>query len=215
MATMFAARRTVLAGLGAMVLAACSGNVGADTAVGPLSDKVLGSEDAPVELVEYASVTCGACAAFHRDVVPTIKEMVDEGRVRFVFREFPTAPTEVAVAGFAAARCAADDDAYYAMLDDMFANQQSVLAASRNGTVRIALQTIAGRHGVDAEAFDSCLSNPDIREAIANATEQGRVDGVTGTPTLFLNGRLLDGGEGRTVESLTELVDAIAPKPEG
>ncbi|MEO0882207.1 MAG: thioredoxin domain-containing protein [Pseudomonadota bacterium] len=207
------ARRTVIIGLMAATLAAC-GESGSDSNV-TLSDKALGPESAPVEIIEYASITCGACAQYHRDVVPAIKELAEEGRVRFVFREFPTAPAEVAVAGFAAARCTADDTAYFAMLDDMFINQRNIFAATNNGTVRTALQAIAARHGVDSAAFDTCLADEEIRSAIQAANIQGQADGVTGTPTLFFNGRLLRGTEGRSVESIHELVDAVAPKPEG
>ncbi|MEM9669796.1 MAG: thioredoxin domain-containing protein [Pseudomonadota bacterium] len=208
-------RRTLLGGLFALALAACGeGDGSSDASSQQLVDKTLGIEDAPAVLIEYASITCGACAQYHRDIVPAIKEMVDEGRVRFVFREYPTPPAEVAVAGFAAARCAADDTAYFAMLDDMFENQQGIMAATRNGTVRTALQAVASRHGVDGETFEACLANQDIRSEIAASAAQGTADGVTSTPTLFLNGRKLTGAEGRSVESIQELVGAIAPKAE-
>ncbi|MEM6412124.1 MAG: thioredoxin domain-containing protein [Pseudomonadota bacterium] len=210
------ARRAVIIGLSALVLGACGETEDANANVtGTLADKVFGPADAPVEIIEYASITCGACAQYHRDVVPAIKEMADEGRVRFVFREFPTAPVEVAVAGFAAARCTATDEAYFAMLDDMFINQRNIFAATQNGTVRTALQAIAARHGVDSAAFDACLTDETIRSEIQAATTTGQADGVTGTPTLFLNGRLLRTPEGRSVESITELVDSVAPRPEG
>lgn len=208
-------RRTLISGLAAIVLAACGGSGDDGAADLTLADKAFGPANAPVEIIEYASVTCGACAQYHKDVVPAIKEMAEEGRVRFIFREFPTPPVEVAVAGFAAARCAADDDAYFAMLDDMFTNQRNIFAATQNGTVRTALQAIASRHGVDSAAFDSCLTDEGIRAEIQAATTTGQAEGVSQTPTLFLNGRMLRGAEGRSVESITELVDAIAPKPQG
>lgn len=217
MATYFLRRRTLLAGLAVLALSACgdSGDAGGSAGtVGELTDMSIGAANAPVTLVEYASITCGACAQFHRDVVPTVKEMVEDGRVRFVFREYPTGPVEVAIAGFALARCAGEGEVYFDVLEDIFTNQQNILAAARNRTVRTALEAVGARHGVDTAEFDACLSNNDIRTAISNATNQGTADGVTGTPTLFLNGRLLNASEGRTAQSITELVDAIAPKPE-
>lgn len=205
--------RVATAGL-FVVIAACTPDAASlDGPSGPLNDMALGQDTAPVTLIEYASVTCGACFQYHRDVVPAIKDMVDDGRVRFIFREFPTAPEEVAIAGFAIARCAGEDEAYFAVLDDLFANQSGILAASRNGSVRAALEAVAARHGVDAAEFEACLADPDVRTDIANATKQGRAEGVTGTPTLFLNGRVLQGAEGRSPESITELVNAIAPPP--
>jgi len=212
---MKSSRRALIAGMTAFVLAACGGDGGSGGTVDGLNDMAIGNADAPATLIEYASVTCGACYQFHRDVVPTLKEMVDDGRVRFVFREFPTAPNEVAVAGFAIARCAGDDAAYFEVLEDLFENQSGILAAARNGTVRAALQAVAARHGLDATAFETCLENEEVRTSIQAATNQGRADGVTGTPTFYLNGRQLYGAEGRTVESLVELIDAIAPPPSG
>lgn len=205
-------RRTFITALAVGAIAACSGGDAAITE-NDLSKMAIGDAAAPVKLVEYASITCGACAQFHRDVVPTLKEMIEDGRVQFEFREFPTAPAEVAIAGFAIARCAADGDGsvYFEVLEDMFENQQGILAATRNGTVKTALQAVGARHGIDETAFDACLSNEDVRGSISKAAEFGTVEGVTGTPTLFLNGRQLTAGEGRTAESIAELVNAIAP----
>src|SRR3954470_6303796 len=72
---------------------------------GPLPDLVLGKADAPVTIVEYASMTCPHCAAFHKTTYPALKsKYIDTGKVRFIFREFPL--DEVAVAASMLARCA-------------------------------------------------------------------------------------------------------------
>jgi protein-disulfide isomerase len=114
-------RRHLIAGFGTVALtgsgligglrpaAAQDVNVAELHKPGPLGDKILGSESAPVTIVEYASVTCGACAAFHQQTYPTLKsKYIDTGKVRLIMREFPTAPAPVAIGGFMLARCGND-----------------------------------------------------------------------------------------------------------
>src|SRR5580698_5642937 len=77
-------------------------------APGPLPDLALGSASAPVTIVEYASMTCSHCAAFHEETWPKLKaKYVDSGKVRFILREFPLDP--LAAAGSMLARCAGPD----------------------------------------------------------------------------------------------------------
>ena len=90
---------------------------------GPLGDKILGDENAPVTIVEYASMTCGHCANFHTRTWPDLKkDYIDTGKVRFIFREFPLDP--VASAAFMLARCAPQDK-YFEIIDVMFEQQRS------------------------------------------------------------------------------------------
>lgn len=208
-------RRVILSAFAALALAAC-GNASGDngdarqTRGDGLPDMVLGDAGAPVELIEYASVTCGACAQFHNEVLPTIKEnYIDTGKVRLVFREFPTPPANVAIAGFALARCAGEDR-YFDVIDDMFQAQPGILMAARQGAVGPTLQTIAARHGIEGEeAFQACLTDRDIREDIADVVMSGEEKQVTSTPTLFLQGRRLENNlNSRTVEGLSGLIDA-------
>jgi protein-disulfide isomerase len=99
---------------------------------GPLGDKVLGADNAPVTIVEYASVTCPHCATFHQQTYPTLKsKYIDTGKVRLIFREFPTQPAPVAIAGFMLARCAGDR--YYPMLDAIFDQQKTTPTFFING----------------------------------------------------------------------------------
>ncbi len=116
-------RRGALGALAILALAACgsasdggdtpgdSGSSGSDGVV--LQDVIFGDPDAPVTLIEYASWTCPACLDFHTRVLPTVKtDYIDTGKVRLVFREFPTAPANIAVAGFTLARCTEGDEYY-------------------------------------------------------------------------------------------------------
>lgn len=209
-------RRNALIALAALGLVACgdtatqSSRTTSGAPAGALEEMSIGSEDAPVTLVEYASVTCGACAQFHRDVYPTIKEdYIDTGKVRFVFREFPTPPEELAMAGFVIARCAGED-AYFDVLDDLFQNQMGIIQAARSGAARSAMMAVAERHGIEGEAaFEACLNDVDIRKAIADIVLAGEAAGVNSTPTLLLNGRKLENTlQSRTADGLSALIDA-------
>lgn len=200
-------RRYVLIALTGLVLAACGGEDSARPSgdAKDLIDMTMGPETAPATLVEYASTTCGACAYYYENMHETIETLTEEGKLYFVFREFPR--DQVDIAGFAVARCAGPEN-YFKVLGDLFKNQNGILAASRNGTVRNALEAIAARHGIDQAKFEGCLADEDIRTAISNAAVFGTNEGVRGTPTLFLNGVELDGVDGRSPESLIALVDA-------
>ena len=96
----------------------------------------LGPADAKVTIVEYASLTCSHCAAFHKDTWPELKKRyIDTGKVRFILREFPLDP--LATAGFMLARC--DGEAKYYPITDLLFDQQ------RPGPSRRSPSTPCGR----------------------------------------------------------------------
>lgn len=205
-------RRQVLFALCAVALSACGGgasNGGPSEA--DLVDMSVGPTDAPVVMIEYASSVCGACAGYHAAMNDTIKMLAAEGKIRFIFREYST--SDVDTAGFSIARCAGTDK-YFDVVDDLFTNQRGLLQAARSGTVRTSLQTIAARHGLDKEQFETCLANEEVQENISNAGLYGNANGVDGTPSLFLNGVKLEGLEGRTPESLIKLVEEAGTPPQ-
>ncbi|MEM7459306.1 MAG: thioredoxin domain-containing protein [Pseudomonadota bacterium] len=197
-------RRGAVGAVAALVLTACGsgsegGNSSSDSnAAGSedvvLQDIIFGDPDAPVTLIEYASWTCPACLDFHSRIMPTVKsEYIDTGKVRLVFREFPTAPANIAVAGFTLARCTDGDD-YYALLDELFMRQDAILTLARQGgPVVEALQQVGANHGIATEAeFEACLADQDSRDAIRASIAAARDKGVNATPTFFLNGEMLD-----------------------
>jgi protein-disulfide isomerase len=206
-------RRHVIAGFGTVALAgpvlisglrpasAQDANVAELHKAGPLGDKVLGSDKAPVTIVEYASVTCGACAAFHTQTYPTLKsKYIDTGKVRLIMREFPTAPAPVAIGGFMLARCA--NEKYFPLLEAIFEQQRSWAQDPYNGFLRIARQA-----GFTQESFDACLKDSKVAEQIQQVAERGNVEfKVESTPTFFINGKKYVG-----VLSVAELEKILEP----
>ncbi|MEC7288772.1 MAG: thioredoxin domain-containing protein [Pseudomonadota bacterium] len=209
-------RRAAIAAFSVIALAACgaaettNGETGTDASGDvALTDITLGSDDAPITMVEYASWTCPACLQFHTDVMPMLRtEYVDTGKVKFVFREFPTPPANVSVAGFALARCAGTDN-YYAVIDDLFAAQTNVLNLARSGgDIAGALRNLASSYGIEGAAFEECLSNKDVTYAIGESVMKGDSQGVNSTPTVFINGEKLQGYDWRNADGMRAVLDA-------
>lgn len=171
-------------------------------AEGALPDKALGSEDAPVTIVEYASMTCGHCAAFHNNTLPAIKEKyIDTGKVRLIVREFPFDPR--AEAGFMLARCS--EDRYHAMIDVLF-RQQSNWATVENA--RAALLQISRLAGFSQEAFEACLTNQQLLDDVRAVRTRGANEfGVDSTPTFFINGTKYTGN--MSVDEMSGIIDAL------
>src|SRR5690242_13662638 len=128
---------------------------------GPLPDLVQGKADAPVTIIEYASMTCPHCANFHKGTYPALKEKyIDTGKVRFIFREFPL--DELAVAASMLARCAGSPEKSMAMIDVLFASQDK-WAVRQPIPV---LKQIAKQAGITEKAFDDCLKDQKLYDNI-------------------------------------------------
>lgn len=151
-------------------------------------DIIKGSNDAPVTLIEYASMTCGHCAAFHRDVLPKLEsEFIDKGHVRYVFREFPL--DNIALAASVLTRCVSQDG-FHPFVSMLFAEQVTWIKASNP---KDALQEVSRRAGLTGEEFEKCLANKPIIESVRATAIKGESSYcITGTPTGVLNGRKLD-----------------------
>ncbi len=156
---------------------------------GPLGDKSLGDENAPVTIVEYASMTCGHCANFHKRTWADLKkDYIDTGKVRFIFREFPLDP--VAAAAFMLARCAPADK-YFEIVDIMFEQQRS-WAFTDNPYQ--SLLDFSKQIGFTQESFEECLTNQGLLDAVNAVKDRGAGEfGVNSTPTFFINGEMHSG----------------------
>ncbi len=158
-------------------------------APGALPDIAQGSASAPVTIVEYASMTCSHCAAFHERVWPELKaKYVDSGRVKFILREFPLDPR--ATAAFMLARCAGPGKRDR-MVDLLFDRQSSWAFVDNPAQ---PLLDIAMQFGMSQPDFETCLKNQTLYDQIlqvrARAADVFKIDA---TPTFFVDGRKIAG----------------------
>ncbi|MEM7500282.1 MAG: DsbA family protein [Pseudomonadota bacterium] len=189
---------------------------------GPLGERAAGAADAPVTIIEYASMTCGHCAAFHNDTYPALKEAyVDTGKARIVMREFPLDP--LAMAAFMLAHCAAGyepgmdfatlasmegeeaatrDTRYFAVVDALFKRQRQWAFTERPLD---ALLDMARQIGVSEEKFNACLRDQALLDAITEVKDRGEALGVSATPTFYINGEEVRGA--RNFDEMAKLID--------
>jgi len=157
-------------------------------APGPLVERVLGSPNAPVTVIEYASLTCPHCAHFQKDVFPQVKkELIDTGRIRFIVREFPIGHTSGAAAIIN--RCAPEDK-YFSLFNAFLLRQPEWVSLEVRPD---AIYSVAKSSGMSRETFDKCLTNQTIIDGLTEVKQRGRKFGVVGTPTFFANGRKAQG----------------------
>jgi protein-disulfide isomerase len=180
-----------IAGLGGRAFAQEQAKVADLATPHPLGDVVLGAANAPVTIIEYASLSCGHCAAFHKDWYPTIKaEFIDTGKVRFVFREYPL--DLKAAAGSMIARCLGKGDAnkYHDAVGTLFKAQDEWVPQDTAAQLR----RIANQSGMDDLEFNSCIGNQGTVDALwagmQFARERLQVDS---TPTFFVNDTRMKG----------------------
>lgn len=183
---------------------------------GPLGDVWLGKADAPVTIVEYASLTCGHCATFHTGTLPELKKKyIETGKVRLVFREFALNQLDAAV--YMLTRCALNadgkagegvDQARYFALIDVFFQQQRTWAFGGNPLE--AVTAITRQAGITQAQFEACLNNQSILDAL-NATRERAASafGVESTPTFFINGKRVLGAQ--PAAEFSKIIDPLLP----
>jgi len=158
---------------------------------GPLEDMWLGAEDAPVTIIEYASMTCPHCRTFHVTVFEDfVEEFVDTGEVRFVLREYPL--DERAAAAAMLARCAPGENGFYGLIAHLFETQGEwafVDAELFPDTLFAQVQ----QFGFTRADFEACLTNQQREEDVIATYNRGAELGVNSTPTFFINGEKMPG----------------------
>jgi protein-disulfide isomerase len=167
---------------------------------GALPDMALGKADAPVTIVEYASMTCPHCAHFHATTLPELKtKYIDSGKVRLIMREFPFDPR--AEAGFMLARCSKDN--YFPMVDVLF-KQQANWVSVDNG--KDALLQLAKLAGFSQQSFEACLTDQKLLDQIREVRVRGEgIFGVNSTPTFFINGEKYAGA--LSIDEMSAIID--------
>jgi protein-disulfide isomerase len=169
-------------------------------------DRILGKPDAPITIVEYASLTCPHCAHFDKDVLPKLKEKwIDSGKAKLILRDFPL--DEPAMRAAMVARCA-PPDRFYPLVDTLFADQEKWAAAK---DYRAALERLAKLGGVSDKDFKTCIADKKLEDQVAQSRLTAAQDlGVDATPTFFVNGKKYEGAP--TLEAFDQLLSGVAAK---
>ncbi len=154
-------------------------------------DRVLGSADAPLTIIEYASMTCPHCARFHEQVMPTIKaDWIDTGKVKLIYRDLPTNPVPMAVAVGMITQCAPKEQ-YFPILGRLFKTQDKWM---RSQDPLSEIKRTVGLAGITPGEVDECLKKEEIGKAIEVRAYQGtRLYGIESTQTLVIDGKRIEG----------------------
>ncbi len=201
--------RKYILGLAFVLVLSLSGQgwAGIATLEDAMAEKSIGRADAPVTMIEYASLTCPHCAAFHTDTLPKIKKKyIDTGKVRLVYHDFPLG--SLAMAAAMVARCSGEKN-YFPMLGALFGSQDTW--AHSNAPLE-ALAGIARLSGMSEDDVEDCIDDEALFEALQKNAEQAGNDlGIRSTPTFFIEGTKVPGN--LPYEDFQEILDkALAAK---
>ena len=183
-------RRGVLLGLLATAFAADEVRAQPNPLAITEKDRVLGRASAPITIVEYASLTCPHCGAFHRDVLPQVKkEWIDTGKAKLVYRNFPL--NAQALTAAKVAECM-QGERYFGLLDVLF--QQMDRWAAQDPVP--GLTRLGKLGGLGEEQIKACLTDAAAEKRILQKQLIGQQQlGVSSTPTFFINGKKIVGVE--------------------
>ncbi len=176
--------------------------------LGVIAEISIGKADAKITIIEYASMSCGHCGFFHRELLPKLKsKYIDTGVARLVVREFPLNYAAAAVSMLA--RCAGSEKTYE-VISTMFDRQQQWL---KRGDVRDDLRGIMSEFGMSEETFKRCLVNKELFHQIKTVRERA-IDafGVKSTPTFFINAKKLNGNH--PMSSFRTQIDGLLSQPQ-
>ena len=200
----------------ALLVAACDSGlpqVGGQSVDVKAEDMVHGKADAPVTIIEYASMTCPHCAAWAKDVYPQLnKEYIETGKAKLVFREFPL--DGAARMASAVARCFSGDQ-YFSFIDLLFANQMNWIK-DFDGNQQITREDIveglaqmARQAGLPRERVATCAEDEKNLALVDGNWQEGQTRyNVGSTPTFIINGTTYAGG--MSYDQLKEIIDPLA-----
>ncbi len=190
-----------------VVLGLVSGPLSASTP--PLSERVLGNPDAPVTVIEYASLTCDHCKRFHLEVLPRLKATyIDTGKVKLVYRHFPF--DQVAMTAAILTECV-PRLRFFGLIE--------VLNRSHDGWAhsqdpKAGLAQIGLLAGVSRPAFEACLADDKLSSAIAEELRAGQLQHkVNSTPTFIIGDTVLRGF--RSYDEMAKVIDKAIDKAAG
>jgi len=169
------------------------------------NDFFIGDNDAPITIIEYASMSCSHCANFHNDTLENLKsEYIDTGKVKFIFRDFPF--NYPALAGSMMMRCISED-VRYEYMNGLYKLQKSWVFRDHAKT-RAELYKIMQSGGMLQNEFDACLSDTnlenDLLEGVMNAQREFN---IRSTPSFIINGVLYSGN--KNIKEFRQIIEKI------
>ena len=168
-----------------------------------LEIKSMGDENAPIKMLEFASLTCGHCARFHNDVMPAIKEKyISTGKIFFTYKDFPL--DKFALKASIISRCSGNEN-YFKFLDVFYKKQSSW---TRTKDPFKSLLKIAKIGGIKDEEIKVCVGNKSIEDGLLkDRLNSSKKYDITATPTIYLNGEKYEGD--LTLEALELKINSI------
>jgi len=166
-------------------------------------DRSLGMANAPITIVEFASLTCPHCATFHAETFPQLKDSwIADGRARMVFRHYPL--DALALRASAVSECF-DGDRFFGFIDLLFKTQAQW---SRSDDPLNALRGLSRQAGMSDETFDSCVNDEATLDRILQKVVDARNDHqIQSTPSFVINGRKVEGA--RSFDELQDVLEAV------
>ncbi len=150
-----------------------------------LTERVIGNSEAPITIIEYASLTCPHCASFHAETLPRIKkDWIETGKAKLIYRDYPL--DKYAASGAMIARCAPKDK-YFVFLNAFYAQQKNWSSAP--DPVKVLTQ-LAGLGGMSKDDVDACLANDALQDGILQMRLEGQMEyDINSTPSFVINGK--------------------------
>ncbi|MDQ7071826.1 MAG: DsbA family protein [Rhodobacterales bacterium] len=185
-------------------LGAANAQEASDVDMSGIIEMVLGAEDAPIEMIEYASFTCPHCADFHLNVMGKIKaDYIDTGKVRFIYRDVYF--DRFGLWASMVARCGGADK-FFGVSDLIYKQQKEWLAGGDPATIVSNLRKIGKVAGLTDEGLDACLSDGDNAKAlVAWYQKNAEMHDINSTPSFVIDGEKYSN---MSYESFKEILDA-------
>jgi len=185
----------------------------ATTTAPQVDQRILGSADAPVMIIEFTDLQCPYCARFARDTWPQLRERyIDTGKVRFATRDLPLPFHEFALPAAVASRCAGRQGKFWEYREALF-RDQSLLGQARYAELAVAF-------GLDAARFEACRADPRVEQEVRADMKLAASSGISGTPS-FVIGRVVNGefaGEliagAQSFEVFQQRLDSLLQQPQ-
>ncbi len=168
-------------------------------------DPFLGDPDAPITIIEFTDFQCPFCVRHFENTFPLIKaNYIDQGLVKYVYKEFPLSFHPEADEASEAARCANDQGEYFSMHDKLFETQPEW--GSNPEFINLFIG-YAEELGLDKDVFADCLNSGKYTELVQNQLREGQQLGISGTPTFFINGNIFVGAQ--PISSFATAIDSL------